>query len=460
VPRVAPPAAGANRTQRLVLMAAAGLFMAVFLGGIWWFWPADPARASPSIAVLPFDNLGGDEATGRLAEGLTEDIITDLARYRDLDVIARNSTGVYRGVPVDIRKVGTDLDVGYVLEGSIQRQGNHVRVTAQLIDAQTGAHAWSQRWDRRAADVFVVQTEIAERVASTLGGYGLLTSQSMAAANRKRPDDLQAYDLWALGYEAFLRGAEADLNQALAYLDAAIAKDPDFVRAYTKKAWTRLMLAKFRNDWSEAIAEMERLARIANSIDPYDAEVHVILGFTSAFNGQWAEARASTAKALELNPSSADILNLAAGNMSYLGEPDRGAEMCDRSFQLNPSPAYWYNIDCPENYFFVGRYEDAVDAIDRFRARAVMPNSYLVYRAASLAGLGRTKDAVAAVEELAQLDPTMSLEMFLNTNLFARDQDVQRILDSARNAGVRTCAVEGELSFLESPRRLPGCLTQ
>ena len=407
-------------------------------------------------------------------------------------MIARNSTGVYRGVPVDIRKVGTDLDVGYVLEGSIQRQGNHVRVTAQLIDAQTGAHAWSQRWDRRAADVFVVQTEIAERVASTLGGYGLLTSQSMAAANRKRPNDLQAYDLWALGYEAFLRGAEADLNQALAYLDAAIAKDPDFVRAYTKpgfprwicvraasctsfrrwakalrrigwpspdgrdgwkresavspafprpsgaaagskwgirakKAWTRLMLAKFRNDWSETIAEMERLARIANGIDPYDAEVHVILGFTSAFDGQWAEARASAAKALELNPSSADILNLAAGNMSYLGEPDRGAEMCDRSFQLNPSPAYWYNIDCPENYFFVGRYEDAVDAIDRFRARAVMPNSYLVYRAAGLAELGRTKDAVAAVEALAQPDPTMSLEMFLNTNLFARDQDVQRI---------------------------------
>ena len=241
--------------------------------------------------------------------------------------------------------------------------------------------------------MFAVQTEIAERVASTLGGYGLLTSQAVAAAKRKRPADLEAYDLWALAYEAFLRGQEADLDQALAYLDAAIAKDPGLVRAYTKKAWTRLVRAKYKNDWVEAIAEMARLARAAISIDPYDAEAHVILGFTSAWNGQWAEARASTARALELNPSSADILNLAAGNMSYLGEPERGAEMCDRSFRLNPSPPNWYDLDCPENYFFVGRYNDVIEGIDRYRAHALMPSGFLVYRAASLAELGRKEEA-------------------------------------------------------------------
>ena len=176
-------------------------------------------------------------------------------------------------------------------------------------------------------------------------------------------------------------------------------------------------------------------------------------------NGQWAGAKASTERALELNPSSADTLNWAAGNMSYLGEPERGAEMCDRSLQLNPSPPYWYNIDCPENYFFVGRYAEAVDAVDRFRARAVSPSGYLVYRAASLAELWRTKEATAAVEELGQLDPTMSLEMFLNTNLFARDQEKEAILASARKASVRVCAEAGELSFLPSPTRLPECLT-
>jgi TolB-like protein/class 3 adenylate cyclase len=301
----ARPAARANRRQRFVLTTAAFLFTVVFLGGVWWLWPADPASAAPSIAVLQFDNLGGDEATGRLAEGLTEDIITDLARYRDLAVIARNSTGVYRGTPVDIRQVGTDLDVGYVLEGSIQRQGEHVRVTAQLIDARTGAHAWSQRWDRPAADVFAVQTEIAERVASTLGGYGLLTSQSVAAAKRKRPADLEAYDLWALAYEALMRGQEADLDEALVHIDAAIAKDPGLVRAYTKKAWIRIMRAKFKNDWVEAVADMERLARTAIGIDPLDAEAHVVLAFANTWSGRFAEARSEVARALELNPSSA-----------------------------------------------------------------------------------------------------------------------------------------------------------
>ena len=145
----------------------------ILAGGIWHFWPVDPAMAKPSIAVLPFDNLGGDEATGRLADGLTEDIITDLARFRDLDVIARNSTEVYKGKPVDVRQVGKDLDVGYVLEGSIQRQGDQVRVTAQLIDASTGAHVWSDRWDRPSRRTCSrSRPRSRERVASTLGGYG------------------------------------------------------------------------------------------------------------------------------------------------------------------------------------------------------------------------------------------------------------------------------------------------
>ena len=365
---------------------------------------AGRARRVPRhpIAVLPFDNLGGDEATGRLAEGLTEDIITDLARYRDLAVIARNSTGVYRGTPVDVRTVGTDLNVGYVLEGSIQRQGNHVRVTAQLIDARTGAHAWSGRWDRPTQDVFAVQTEIAERVTSTLGGYGVLTSESVAAAKRKRPADLEAYDLWALAYEALMRGKEEDLDEALVHVDAAITKDPGMARAYIKKAWIRLVRAKFKNDWTDAFADMEQLARTAIRIDPYDAEAHVILAFASTVNGDMAEAKASTTRALELNPGSADILNQAAINMSYLGEPERGAEMCDRSFQLNPSPPYWYDADCFENYFFVGRHADAVDGIDRYHARALVPSSFLLWRAASLAELGRTEEAAAAIEELQQ----------------------------------------------------------
>jgi TolB-like protein len=129
------------------------------VGTIWWLRPGEPpARARPGIAVLPFANLGGDEATGRLADGLTEDTITDLAHFRDLDVIARNSVEGYKGKPADVRQVGKDLNVGYVLEGSVQRQADQIRVTAQLIDAASNAHLWSQRWDRPVQDVFSVQS--------------------------------------------------------------------------------------------------------------------------------------------------------------------------------------------------------------------------------------------------------------------------------------------------------------
>ena len=126
--------------------------------------PVEPASASTSIAVLPFDNLGGDEQTGRLADGITEDIITDLARFREIEVIARNSVEVYKDKAVDMRQVGRDLNVRFVLEGSIQRQDDRVRVTAQLIEAASGTHIWSDRWDRPVADVFAVQTELAEHV--------------------------------------------------------------------------------------------------------------------------------------------------------------------------------------------------------------------------------------------------------------------------------------------------------
>ena len=169
-PAAARRVVAVRRTTRWLAPAARRSCRPRVLGGIWHFWPgAPPADGRPGIAVLPFNNFGGDEATGRLADGITEDIITDLARFRDLDVIARNSTEVYKGKPVDVRQVGKDLNVGYVLEGSIQRQGDRMRVTGQLIDAGTGAHVWSERWDRPAEDIFAVQTEVAEKVAAGLG---------------------------------------------------------------------------------------------------------------------------------------------------------------------------------------------------------------------------------------------------------------------------------------------------
>jgi TolB-like protein/class 3 adenylate cyclase len=140
--------------------AAAVILGLAGAGGGWWFWPRAAVASKPAIAVLPFNDYGGDDATARLASGITEDIVTDLARFHDLDVIARNSTEVYKGKPVDVRQVGRELNVAYVLEGSIQREGGRIRTTAQLVDGRSAAHVWSDRWDRPAEDIFTVQSEI------------------------------------------------------------------------------------------------------------------------------------------------------------------------------------------------------------------------------------------------------------------------------------------------------------
>jgi TolB-like protein/class 3 adenylate cyclase len=399
--------------RRLVAAAAAVLLLGLAAaGGAWWLWPGEAAAGRPSIAVLPFDNYGGDEAIGRLADGLTEDTITDLARYREFDVIARNSTAVYKGKPVDVRQVGKDLNVRYVLEGSIQRQADRVRVTAQLIDASTGAHAWTERWDRPAGDVFAVQTEIAEQVANSLAGHNLLLRESAVAAKRKRPADLGAYDLWALATDAFLQGKEADIEQGLIYADAAIAKDPSLARAYTRKAWLLNARGRYRQDYdyNQAYTEMERLARKALEIDPYDAEGYLALAFATSSLGRNTEAKVATERALELNPSSAGVLNTAAANMAFFGRPEERAELCDRSFRLNPRPPAWYDLDCQENYFFTRRYQDVVDGTDRWAAHADLSPSMLVVRAASQVELGRAEAAAATMDELRQRFPEVSFD--------------------------------------------------
>ncbi len=228
----------------------AGMAVAVALllaaAAAWQFWPAATVSARPSVAVLPFDNYGGDEATGRLADGLTEDIITDLARFPELEVVARNSTEVYKGKPVDAREVAKALHVGYVLEGSIQHQGGRVRITAQLIDAQSGNHLWSERWDRPTEDVFAVQTEISEKVTNRLGGgAGLIQEAGRAAAKRKSPENLNAYELYLLGTEKLERITKEDIQEAIVLLNRAVELDPGLARAWVELYHSHSLLANF-----------------------------------------------------------------------------------------------------------------------------------------------------------------------------------------------------------------------
>jgi tetratricopeptide (TPR) repeat protein len=285
----------------------------------------------------------------------------------NLDVIGSSTTEAYGGRGGDARRIARDLNVRYVLRGAIQREGD--RVSALLQDGGTGASLWSNRWDRPSGDIFAVQNEVSDGVISTLGGRGLLTSLAAVAARRKGPSDLEGYDLFALGLADFYKGGQEGFTESIKFFDAAIAKDPQFGFAYVKKGWMIFHYALSANgDLDEAANELERLARKAIEIDPYDAEGHVALGDKLVWWGDFAQGAVEVERAIELNPSSADIMAMSAGAMSYLGRPEQGAALCDKAYRLNSAPPIWYPGLCFENYFFTKRYRESVEATKRYEA--------------------------------------------------------------------------------------------
>ena len=451
--------ARAPRMARRALAAALGLLLVLAAAGIGWrLWPSGPASSVKlSIAVLPFDNLGGDEATGRLADGLTEDTITDLARYRALDVIARNSTEVYKGKPVDVRQVGQDLGVGYVLEGSIQRDADRLRVTAQLIDAGSGAHVWSERWDRPAQDVFAVQTELAEAAANKIGGYysGVVVAAGQEAAKRKRPQDLNAYDLYLLGMAAKHRETREGIEEGIGLLERSVAVDPNFARAWVGLFWARYGRSGLVDETPEDRKAREDAARQAVDLDPDDAEAHVALATVYGDAGELAQAEAEFDKALLLSPNSADLLAIYADWASSFGKPEAGVEAVERSMRLNPNTPTWAFSNFRHAYFMAGRYEDALRMQDHVPREAYLRNDF-VYRAAALGALKRTDEARAAVAETLARFPRVTVEW--GAWWFGLSEaDYRRLAETMRQAGFPLCAGSEDLKATADLKRLPEC---
>jgi TolB-like protein/class 3 adenylate cyclase/tetratricopeptide (TPR) repeat protein len=452
------PAAG-SRVARWLMPAVAGFVALVFTGGIWHFWPPEPPpQGKPAIAVLPFDNLGGDEPTARLADGITEDIITDLARFHDLDVIARNSTEVYEGRPVDIRQVGKDLNVGYVLEGSIQRQADNVRVTGQLIDARTGAHVWSERWDRPAADIFAVQTEVAEEVAATLGGdltMGQITRAELQRAKRLRPNDLTAYDYFQLGKES--KATVSNIDQGITYLTKAVELDPQFGRAYSVRAWLHNFSIMFGADAALALEQMFADAEKAVALDPQDCESLATLAYVRVYQARWAEAEQQFRSSVEMCPANSHVLILAASGFASIGKATEGAGLAGRALRLDPrmTPANLTGVH--DAYYMAQRYEDTIDVVMRMPEEHRGRSSW-VFLAASYARLGRTEEAAEAKAKLLEAFPNVSAERVLNEDyVYARKEDEELFVDGFRVAGLPVCMTADEIAQFPAPTPRPEC---
>ena len=415
---------------------------------------------NPSIAVLPLENMRGDAATARLADGITGDIIADLARFRGLDVIARHSTAMYRGRSIDVRQVGRDLSVRYVLEGSIQRQAGRVRITAQLIDAWTGGALWSDRWDRPDKDIFAVQTEVAERVAGALGGMGgsaVINVEELRKARRRSPADLTAYDHYLLANEGRSLFTKESLSRGLEHATRAIALDPTLSRAYVARAWLNYVSVHAGANFQTAMEAMRDDATQALTLDSNDAEARGALAFYLCGRGRFEECEAQIQAALQTNPSNTETLVIAAAMRAQYGKPG-AAELADRAMRLSPSMTA-ENLNCIKDaYFFTCRFEDVIAVVSRIPLDARGRGSRLLLTL-SYALLGRTSEMELARTELIAKYPSISAELLLNQDyIFARQQE-DLLLDGFRKAGLPLCAADADLALIPNPRRLPECVS-
>jgi TolB-like protein/DNA-binding SARP family transcriptional activator/Tfp pilus assembly protein PilF len=447
-------------TRRRWIGMAAVAILAVAIAGTLWFQRDQRPTAviEPSVAVLPFENLSGDPANGRMADGLTEDVITDLSRFRDFTVIARESTEVYKGKPVDVRQIGKDLNVSYVLEGSFQRDEDQVRITAQLIETATGTHVWSERYDRPANEVFAVQSEVADRIASSLGGHGgIVAGNDLIAAKRKLPSDLGAYELYLLAREkSKVEITDEAQIEAQKLLDRAIQIDPAFARAYVMYAWTYSWRHTYEAGAPELVQQMLKMARRGIELDPMDADAHQALGYALTLSGDLKQGDAQLDEALRLNPNSFDI-NAVYGCMGHAyGKAEAGAKRADWAMRLNPTIPAWA-IPCLRlAMVMVGRYKDVVEIQSR-QAEDDWNTDGFVITAGSLAELGRIEEAKAlATRGVAKFPGLLSIEKFaLNRNWPPSASKV--MADLMRKAGFPACASVSELADTPNPVRLPEC---
>jgi TolB-like protein/DNA-binding SARP family transcriptional activator len=457
------PTSAARRRSRshrssTVLATLAGIAFALLaVAGFGWYWTrgGPVAVTTPSIAVLPFDNLG-DVASGRLADGMTEEIITDLARFRDFEVIARESTAVYKGKPVDVREIGKDLKVRYALEGSFQSERDKVHIRVRLVDTSTGANIWSESYDKPAEDIFAVQSEVADRVANSLGGsIGIVSSAALAAARRKQPGDLDAYELYLLGTEARQGLTDDSLVESAKLLERAIAIDPALARAHVALAWTYSRRALFAAEPSEFYRKMLQEARRAVELDPMDGEAHAALGYVLGFT-DFKQSEMQFDEALRLNPNGFDTLKIYACWANSFGKGPAGAEAVDRAIRLNPNYPR-SAVDCFRYaLFMVGRHEDVLRNQARLPEEQWNPDGY-VMTAGSLAALGRLEEAKAlAARGFARFPTVVNIEAFALRRGWA-PQESAILSESMRKAGFPACVSEDGSAGLP---RLPECVRQ
>ena len=420
----------------LALILALGGVGAWFYRDLWVQAPALPLPDKPSIAVLPFVNMSGDPEQEYFSDGMTEDVITSLSKRSGLFVIARNSVFGYKGRAVKPEQISRELGVRYVLEGSVRKADNQVRITAQLIDASTGYHLWAENYDGELKDIFALQDRITRQIVAALAPKLLVGEQSRSG--HQETNSIKAYDLVLRGFAVYYEFRKDSNAMARQLFERAIALDPNYAKAYARLSWTHFL------DWewqwtvgSGALDRSHEAARKAVTLDDSLSDAHTALGWTSLWKKQHDVAVAELERAVSLDPNSEWTYGNLAEALNFAGRPDEAIGFVKKAMRLDPNYPPWVPFLLAHSYSLLRRYDEAIAALQDSLRRN--PNFLPARRwlAVVYAELGREKEARAEVAEILRISPEASLDLWRERMPYKNPADLERFIAGLRKAGMK-----------------------
>jgi adenylate cyclase len=429
----------------LLLAAGAASFYLRQPAALWDAVLGDGGALSehPAIAVLPFDDMSPTHDQQYLADGITEELTTGLAKFPELVVMARNSTFTYKDKPTDIRQVGKDLNVHYVVEGSIQRSDQNVRVTAQLIDASTGRHIWADRYDRQVDNIFAIRDEITRAIAGQLGGLqGKVAQAEVGRLAGKKPNSFTAYDYLMRGLYELYKYDRASNTAARDLFEQAKKIDPNYARAYAGLAWTYALDYDF--EWTDDYEGTVKLAfdnaNTAVHLDPNDYQAHWALGWAYLYSWEHEKALASYLRARELNPNDAELLAEMSNLLVYIGQPSQAIDQLREAIRLNPNHERWYIEYLGWAYEHAGMPHEAIDTlgpvIDEPATKEQLWLLPTLAAAYAYPSVGRMDDAHRVVKEILSLQPEFSTTEVASRGPYKTKELSDRYVSVLRRAGL------------------------
>ena len=396
--------------------------------------------AAPSIAVLPFDNMSGNPDQEYFSDGVAEDIITDLAKIAGLIVIARNSSFAYKGKRLDVRDIARELNVRYVLEGSIRHAANRVRVTAQLIDATSGAHLWAERYDRDLNDIFAVQDDLTQRIVGAL--KVTLTPLEKARLADGAPANAEAHDHFMRARELLLGPTQnrETFERAVAALNRAVELDPNYAQAYAGLAWAYVL--DYTNQWTQegdrALDVARRYADLAVENDPSEPLGHFVSAMVAGRQREFERAVAEANATLALSPNYAPARGLLASFELFAGQPLEAIAQMERNVRLDPLVSQQGLQFLGMAHLVAGKYETAAVIFKQRLVLAQSSDSARSCLASALGHMGEVEEARRVWNELKAINPTYSFAGHISRLPFQREEDVQRIAEGLIKAGLPT----------------------